>query len=313
MKRLICFVSALVLLCGCFAGFGSYVFANDSEPEEETYVFTGTVYYSRNDPEHNEDTYRIEFWTDEPEKPISKSLKIENGNDIKPKFAYQYKWTVTIPYKIRCLYVDIYYKNTLKKSYTIDSPASNLKLPTQYLFDNTEPAEETTKPTNSDQYWKKVGDKWYFYNKGKVLKGWWSIDGIYYFFDKKDGYMHTGWFKDGGLWYYLGTNGKMVTGWQKVGGVWYYFNKNGAMLTGWQKLKYDWYYFDSSGAMKTGWLKSGGQWYYFQSSGAMKCGWQKVGGYWYYFRNDGSMVANAKIKTASGTYRFNASGVCLNP
>jgi len=44
--------------------------------------------------------------------------------------------------------------------------------------------------------------------------------------------------------------------------------------------------------MQTGWLKQGSTWYYFHSSGAM---------------------ATGSVKIGTKTYRFNASGVCLNP
>ena len=121
----------------------------------------------------------------------------------------------------------------------------------------------------------------------------------------------TGWQKISGKWYYYDNNGSKITGWKKISNKWYFFNKStGAMLTGWQKISGKWYYF-KGGVMQTGWKKISNKWYYFKG-GEMKTGWMKSGTKWYYFNNNGSMVTGNKV-IGGKTYKFDNSGVCLNP
>ncbi len=310
MKRILSLFCAAAMLLSCWHGIGCYVFADDGM---YTYVITGTVNYSKDDKYHNGETYRIEFWSDDPRDSLATPQKIayDEEHSVTLKCGYPYKWTLKTPYVVKQLYVDIYYNNTLKQSVTIDNPQSQVALPTIELFESTTPVTPP-KPAVTDTYWKKNNGRWYYYHQKRLMKGWQRIDGVWYYLDKNDGHMLTGWLKDGGAWYYLTASGKMATGWLKVGGVWYYFNASGRMVTGWQRINYIWYYFTGSGAMKTGWLKSGGQWYYLQSNGAMKCGWLKDGGKWYFLRNDGSMVVNAYVINDDVRFYFNYSGVCTN-
>lgn len=153
---------------------------------------------------------------------------------------------------------------------------------------------------------------WMYFENGKAVTGWKYIGGKWYFFDT-EGIMKTGWVNSGGKWYYMRSSGAMATGWIQSGGKWYYMSSSGAMTTGWVKSGGVWYYMNSSGAMVTGWQKIGSVWYYFQSSGAMQTGWSKISGSWYYFESNGAMLANTSRKIGSKTYKFNSSGVCLNP
>ena len=160
--------------------------------------------------------------------------------------------------------------------------------------------------------WYSESGKWYYYDgeKGVQAEGWNKIGGKWYLFSSVNGAMLTGWQKSGGKWYYFNPSGAMVSGWQKLGNKWYYFNPSGAMASGWQKLGSKWYYFNSSGAMAPGWQKLGGKWY---SSGDMKTGWLKSAGKWYYFESSGVMAAGKSLKISKKTYKFNSSGVCINP
>ncbi len=162
--------------------------------------------------------------------------------------------------------------------------------------------------------WLEYGDDWYYLDPvtGEMLTGWQKVNGAWFYLKPTTGAMVTGWLKLGSTWYYMNGSGVMVTGWRLIGGVWYYFNSSGAMKTGWLHDGSRWYYLKPSGAMATGWLKDGGDWYYLDSSGAMITGWRFSGGYWYYFDASGRMVTGSR-KIGGKTYNFDDSGRCLNP
>ncbi len=194
------------------------------------------------------------------------------------------------------------------------------------------------------------GKKYYFGSDGAMATGMQTIGGKKYYFGT-DGAMKTGLQTVGGKTYYFGGDGKVPNGWKKVGSKWYYF-KAGVMQTGWQKINKKWYYF-KAGVMVSGWQKLGGKWYFFKSDGSMaanewckgywlnkngswtyrkkatwkkdktgwwfgctgwyaKNQWQKIDGKWYYFDRKGYIVTGSR-KIGSKTYKFNSSGVCLNP
>ena len=200
------------------------------------------------------------------------------------------------------------------------------------------------------QGWKTENGKKYYYKDGTKLTGLQLIDKAYYVFDA-DGVMQTGWQTISGKKYYFGSDGVMKTGWQKINKKWYYF-KAGVMQTGWQKVGGVWYYF-KAGVMVTGWQSIGGKWYFFKTDGSMaanewckgywlnkdgtwtfkkkatwnkdktgwwfgcsgwyaKNQWQKIDEKWYYFDKKGYIVTGTR-KIGSKTYKFNSSGVCLNP
>ncbi|WP_251179214.1 hypothetical protein [Adlercreutzia agrestimuris] len=123
-------------------------------------------------------------------------------------------------------------------------------------------------------------------------------------------------------WAYYDLLGARATGWKSLGGNWYRFSNSGIMLTGWQKIGYYWYYMNSSGVMQTGWQKINGYWYYLNSEGEMQTGWYKENGSWYYLRPatntpgtgpEGSMLHSGTWTINGKAYRFDSSGVCLNP
>ena len=117
--------------------------------------------------------------------------------------------------------------------------------------------------------------------------------------------------------------GARATKWLKDGSYWYYFDSSGYMYaSSWVKDGGSWYYVNSAGVMQTGWTKVGGYWYYMNSSGVMQKGWVKLDGSWYYLRPaantpasgpEGAMLANGTWTINGKAYKFNSSGVCLNP
>ncbi len=153
--------------------------------------------------------------------------------------------------------------------------------------------------------------KYYFYENGKMVKGWIKSGSSWYYMDTETGVMVTGWKNAGGKWYYFTGSGAMVTGWQKIGGTWYFFESSGAMATGWKESGGKWYYFTGSGAMVTGWQKIGGTWYYFESSGAMATGWKNSGGKWYYFTSSGAMQTGWKQSGSDWYYLDTSSGAMV--
>ncbi len=60
--------------------------------------------------------------------------------------------------------------------------------------------------------WEKAGEKWYYYENGKMVKAAWR---------KVKG-------KSGTFWYYLGADGAMLKGEQVIGGKRYYLHEKAA-------------------------------------------------------------------------------------
>lgn len=119
--------------------------------------------------------------------------------------------------------------------------------------------------------WIQKNGKWYYYEAGKLIKGWKKIlyQGVKrWFFLNDDGTMATGWKKifwnGANRWFFFGSDGAMRTGWQEITyrgtKKWFFFDDNGVMLTGLHELSWKGkkavYYFDpESGVMQTGKVK----------------------------------------------------------
>ena len=139
------------------------------------------------------------------------------------------------------------------------------------------------------------GGATYYYQDGKMQKGWKEIAGKKYFFCK-DGKMAVGRLKVGKTTYYFNTKGVCVKklpnapwvqdengrrycdgadkylkgGWKTIQGKKYYFNKKGYVLTGIQKIKKNVYHFNKKGVMTAGkWVRTKSGKYYFASDGKM--------------------------------------------
>ncbi|WP_034448801.1 hypothetical protein [Butyrivibrio sp. AE2032] len=135
--------------------------------------------------------------------------------------------------------------------------------------------------------------------QGSNAAGW-----RYYTSDTE--YVKNSWKKIGGKWYHFDKSGFMQTGWIEDGGIWYYLDKTGAMLVdSWETINGKMYHFGTSGAMDTNkWIsysdielidisgvdvvfhkdfKNSKMWRYVGSNGAAYVGWKVVDGRWYYF------------------------------
>ena len=122
----------------------------------------------------------------------------------------------------------------------------------------------------------------YYYEGGKAVTGWQTIDGDTYYFEK-DGKATKGWkWIDGKAWYYFGSDGKMQTGWVRDGGKIYYCYDSGVMAKStWLKLDGYWYYFYNDGRMaESEWVYSGGKWYFLAGDGRMATNTTIPGGYY---------------------------------
>ena len=85
---------------------------------------------------------------------------------------------------------------------------------------------ETTGKTG----WVQEGSKWYYYNKGKMVTGWF-LYGPYWYYMDGNGVMKTGWLLYGGKWYYFDlSSGRMATDSRTIGGKVYNFDANGVCL-----------------------------------------------------------------------------------
>ncbi len=86
-----------------------------------------------------------------------------------------------------------------------------------------------------------------------------------------------------------------------------------AMAGQWKRDKRGWWYQHGDGTyVKSDWLKDGDNWYYFDENGYMKTGWFFDGYNWFYLESNGAM-RTGDFYSKGVVYRFNASGVCLNP
>ena len=129
----------------------------------------------------------------------------------------------------------------------------------------------TANLTDVNNGWIQKNGKWYYYEAGKLIKGWKKIlyQGVKrWFFLNDDGTMATGWKKifwnGANRWFFFGSDGAMRTGWHEITyrgtKKWFFFDDNGVMLTGLHELSWKGkkavYYFDpESGVMQTGKVK----------------------------------------------------------
>ena len=138
-----------------------------------------------------------------------------------------------------------------------------------------------------EEMWKKINNKWYYFDEEGVMQTGWVLDNTYY--TNESGAMVTGWQKlyppedeyyeedsrnepvdanagDGTYWYYFGSNGKKVVPddsngseyqERKINGEYYCFDYTGRMQTGWKNVGEDstiesYKYYDENGKAVTG-------------------------------------------------------------
>ncbi len=96
--------------------------------------------------------------------------------------------------------------------------------------------------------WSYAEDGVRYYQSGKPVTGFLTLDGKTYYFDKS-GLMQTGWQKVDGKRRYFNEKGEMQTGWVKLSGVRYYLSEEGVPLTGQQSIDGVNCLFSSDGAL----------------------------------------------------------------
>ena len=137
-----------------------------------------------------------------------------------------------------------------------------------------------------------AGEKYYIDDKGVMVTGWKTIDGVWYNFGKSGAMVSDDWLKDGSVWYFMDPDGKMLEGLSQIDlgradDGWYYFSEKhdgtyGHVMAGWQKINDTWYYFNPKhngtyGKMVSNdWLKDGGVWYFMDPDGKMLEGLSKI-------------------------------------
>lgn len=172
---------------------------------------------------------------------------------------------------------------------------------------------------------------------GRMVKGWYQLDGDWYYFDK-DGRSHEGFLTIGGVKYYFSYSGRMyknTTVWD--GEYAYRLDENGHIVTGWYEEIYswgdsDWYYYDKDGHQVRGLYTIGGvtyyfapymctdfiytdetHIYYFDQTGkaaikkAVTNGWIKVNDTYFYGKN-GALVNHDWYKIGGKWYYFYGDG-----
>ena len=190
-----------------------------------------------------------------------------------------------------------------------------------YIFD------ATGSPLPIDQGWvqTKSGLKYYYESKGKLARGWKTIDGKeYYFRESADddfsdpkpvasmatGYMRVpgysggflfaddgvwvsqpGWVKlDNGLTYYIEANGKVAEGLKQIGGSFYRFADEQYWLAcdGTQSSSAT---RCKEGQLLVGWYRQDDEFYYSNAQGVVQVGLQVIDGKTYYLADSFDAIA----------------------
>ncbi len=99
---------------------------------------------------------------------------------------------------------------------------------------------------------KNASGHWYYYQNGKKLTGWQTINGLRYYFNQ-NGMMYEGMKQytenNHTEWHYW-TNEGVAIGWKDISEKKYYFDNKGVMYTdGWKQIDNTWYYFYKDGSL----------------------------------------------------------------
>ena len=241
---------------------------------------------------------------------VSASTTYAEENQILPS-------TTTVEKTVISAVTDPKEKNALVSTEEVSNPTTS----TTSTESSSKATEQVKKPEIKKDGWSQEENQWRYYENNKAVVNWKKIQDKWYYFNKDgimlsntifDGYILTssgamvdsGWSKIQYKWYYANAYGKISQQkWEKIGGVWYYFAQDGVMLS---NTIFNDYLFTNSGAMaENSWVKQDGQWYYALASGKLiKNKWDKISDSWYYFNKDATMVSNQW----QGNYYLKSSG-----
>ncbi len=159
-----------------------------------------------------------------------------------------------------------------------------------------------------NEWVEKNGNKYYYDEKGNMLKNCYSKIGIdTYAFDNDGALIKNSIVNHDEKLSFVDSDGKLkYYGWCLYNGNWYFANQS-VLQTGWIKDQGNWYYFDNKAIMTTGWTVIDGEYYLFDNSGKMQTGWQENNKY--YLDNNGVMLKNTSRNIDGVDYIFDSSGV----
>ncbi|MCF0133572.1 MAG: peptidoglycan DD-metalloendopeptidase family protein [Blautia sp.] len=159
-----------------------------------------------------------------------------------------------------------------------------------------------------NEFVEKNGKTYYVNDKGKVVKGIFTVDGYQYGSDPTTGVIAKNtWYKLNNKVYRAGSDGRFVKGIFVLDGKKYYLNpKNYEMYTGWLKSKNKYYYLSpKTGACVTGKVKSKGKLYVFTKSGInYRNTWIQSGNDKYYATNKGYLASGLVTLPDGNSYYF---------
>ncbi len=108
----------------------------------------------------------------------------------------------------------------------------------------------TIDPATAQGWAKNDSGQWMYFEDGKALTGWQTINGKIYCFDSSGGAYANGWQQNSkGEWFYLTADGSAARGWKDISGHRYYFGTDAVMIAGkWMEIDGKWYYFYADGS-----------------------------------------------------------------
>lgn len=183
-------------------------------------------------------------------------------------------------------------------------------------------SEDTSKEVSSDSKNGWNAKKTAYYENGKKVTGWYTIDEKLYYFSKKGVlYKKTGLNTIGDKTYYFDDDHYVLSGVIKDDGKSYYFSKNGGARlekVGVSKADKKYYCVNDDFSLKKGWYrdKKNKRYYFDKKTFEGKTGWNYVGKYKYFFNKKAQLVQDVRkklTKTQKEKYviRVNRTASCV--
>ena len=162
--------------------------------------------------------------------------------------------------------------------------------------------------------WLRYNNKWYYFNKGYMLKdGFNNAGGKLCEFNEEGVWIRNlkGWVKNqSGLYYYANQDGTIPAGWLKYNNKWYYIHEDGQMAFYPTEIGGKLYLFENSGVLANGWFRRDESQYYTNSNGTAYHGWLQQGSKWYYV--DNGTVRKHACRIDGKAHKFDRYGVWLS-